>query len=413
MSAFTPTIGSPEAALNPAAIAAEHGIPASYFNVLDVGREPFVATQAFLSAVAAGKPARHPITDEWVRPAGDHPVSPAPVAIAGTVEDDPIVGDVRTEATETEPADPWGAGIETFEVDTDTDTEGDTTETVEADKPKRRKGRPYDAQFVGLPRDIVVKFRECHGYVPAAKGAAKDDAEAQAIRATNRAGKGRPANRMQIRDLYLAATLYRAAPIPTEDTDPNEPVLVIIEPSALAAGSDWVVGSLRDAFNSDTPPLPAYVRKVEGNHYNDEGRVTWHFELLPVDAFLKVPAWWFWKEPTPGSKGKARWVKSCEWTRGSPALLVALAYLHISDWDTNTSSAYGKGGLATVCGVSPQTIKKGRREARAFGFLYSPDCAGGKAKAKVTVCLRSDDAEKAAAEDAAKAAAEQAGQAAA
>lgn len=391
MSAFNSTIGSTESVLTREAIATEHGIPDSYFNVLDVGQDVFVATRAFVDAVAAGKPAKHPVTGVLIGPTG----ADAPVADAVEV-DDPILADTPTTDPDAEPTDPWGA---------DYTADEDTTDEVVA--PKRRKGRAYEAQFVGLPRDIVKVFAATHGYTRAAKGAPKDDAEARAARAANRAGKGRAANRMQIRDLYLAATLYRAAPIPTKDTDPDEPVLVIIEPSALAAGSDWSVSTLREAFNSDTPPLPDYVRKVEGTHYNAEGRHVWKFELLPVDAFLKVPAWWFWKEPEPGSKGADRWVKSCNWTKGSPALLVALGYLHVTDWDNLTNSAYGKGGLATVCGVSPETIKRGRREARAFGFLYSPDCAGGRAKAKVTVCLRPSDAEKAAAADAAKAAAQQ------
>lgn len=401
MSVFTPSIGSPETAMNPTALAAVHGIPASHFDVFEVGQDVFVETQAFLSAVAAGKPAKHPVTGVLIGPADA--ISPV-ATVADAVEvDDPILADTPTTDPDAEPADPWGA---------DYTADADTTE---GGAPKRRKGRAYDAQYVALPRDLIKQFAQSHQFTPAPKGAPKDDAEAQAIRGANKAGTGRPADRMQIRDLYLAATLYRAAPIPTKDTNLDEPVLVIIEPSALAAGSDWHRNSLRDAFNSDTPPLADYVRKVEGNHYNAEGRVTWHFELLPVpdDSFLKVPAWWLWQEPEAGSKGAARWVKSRNWSKGSPALLVALAYQHVSDYDTRTTNAYGKGGLASVCGVSPETIKRGRREARAFGYIYSPDCAGGKAKAKVTVCLRPDDAKKAAAADAAKAAARQAGQAAA
>lgn len=367
MNAFPAPIGTKSAPIDQAASAAQHDIPANYLNVMDVGNDVYAHTQAFLHAVNTGKPAKHPVTGKLVAPATVAPESVVQVL------DNPVVDEVPVEAVVEPPNDV---------------PDGDTTVAGKPDT-KGKSERPYVEHYVALPRDLIKTFKECHGYTPAPKGAAKNDPVAKAIRDGNSAGKGRTAERMKVRDLYLAAAFYRMAPNDTKNTKRDDALLVIVEPSTLAAASGWSVSTLRDEFKSEHPPLPGWVRKVDGNHYNALGRVVWHFELkrVPSGGFLKMPAWWLWKEPVEGATGAAKWVKSCDWSKGSPALLVALTYVHVTDWAKGTNSRYGKTGLATVCGASPETVRAGRRAAIRHGWLTSDGSTGGKSNAEVTLCF--------------------------
>ena len=230
-----------------------------------------------------------------------------------------------------------------------------------------KTAKPFVEQYVAVPPDFVQICRERNEF--------KQTLDAPA----RKSGLGSGQKVIGARHAWLLTTMYRMYR--------KEANRLYVDPHLLAAASGWGVEAIRRELRQGPMRQWAEFDLSSNDAYDYEaGENRWDIRLAPVDDrdFLKVPAWWLWQEPMPDAVYADRFARR-SWRKGSPALLIALALLRITPFDTRSTDRYGVKALMTHTGLGRSSVERGLREAEEYGFLASMNRIGGKRKAVRTL----------------------------